>query len=1037
MQSGSDTSSADQTASPSVRVVVPTFGAGPWFDDVVSALSTQDYPAASVTLIHGDSDGPLLERQTAALEKDGHFRSVDVIERPKVAGFGEKVNAVAESCEETLLLILHDDVALEPGTISTLVREWLRRRNDATLVGAKLIDWSDSKRLMPAGFYADRFGEVDSVVNAGDLDQGQQDRVADAFGTSTACLLVSREFFVSIGGFDEAVAWHGEAHDLALRARSVGGEVVVAGDAVARHRGAYQAREGSIPDKRSRGRQMRSILAASPTSAVPSTLFSFVLLHLVEMVAALTRFDFRELVRIPGAWLWNVANYGSLAQRRSLLLDHERFNPDDLKLVRQRGSIRLTESVDRRVAEREVASESGDGSTLSIIRGAGGIAIAALMLFGGRRLISSDIPEIGEFRAIPDDLGTLTGDWFSGLRDWGLGSEGFASFALPLLDVAGLVLLGSASALEFVIIVAPLPIGVVGAWRLFHRSRSDWAPVASALLYAASPLPYNAIAGGSASALWIYAALPWIFANLVAVAQPAGAVQVMLGRPRTTRTAAVAMTFALAILVAFTPFVLLSMVIFITGLVLGSLLSGDMRGVFPILSAGIASLTGAAALNAPYLLGIGSWEQFASSSAPVATDIALTDILTLSNGPAGSSILGWAIFAPAILPLLLGVGQKFTWAMRVWGAILLSFGIAWLVIRGWLPVGMPVLEVLLAPVALGFAVLGGLTAVTIEVDLEKARLRVLVVSAIAVIGAAVATVPLLDVASTGRWELARVDLSTTLSSIEPEADDGTYRVLWIGDAHVLGAASVPTSNDLAWATSLDGTPDVRALWGGLDTGATALLGDVVDAGIDGRNTRLGRQLAEFGVRFIVVVDQQAPVPEVSRRNVVTDAEAAALNGQLDLVRDGVVNPAVTIYRNTAWAPVHSAVAPANLDPLRIEDAEPAVIERIGHDVFRGQTRDGRDIFASWDPSLPWVFSVDGQVAPRIDAGNTGIGFETAATPSTEAEFVFMTPALHRIIIGVQAIFWVLLFVGRRFLFSSERRQSRAELTILRGDEVIR
>ena len=305
------------------------------------------------------------------------------------------------------------------------------------------------------------------------------------------------------------------------------------------------------------------------------------------------------------------------------------------------------------------------------------------------------------------------------------------------------------------------------------------------------------------------------------------------------------------------------------------------------------------------------------------------------------------------------------------------------------------------------------------------------------IGAAVATVPLLDVASTGRWELARVDLSTTLSSIEPEADDGTYRVLWIGDAHVLGAASVPTSNDLAWATSLDGTPDVRALWGGLDTGATALLGDVVDAGIDGRNTRLGRQLAEFGVRFIVVVDQQAPVPEVSRRNVVTDVEAAALNGQLDLVRDGVVNPAVTIYRNTAWAPVHSAVAPANLDPLRIEDAEPAVIERIGHDVFRGQTRDGRDIFASWDPSLPWVFSVDGQVAPRIDAGNTGIGFETAATPSTEAEFVFMTPALHRIIIGVQAIFWVLLFVGRRFLFSSERRQSRAELAILRGDEVIR
>ena len=1031
MQSGSDSSSADQTAPPDIRVIVPTLDPGPWFDDVVASIAAQDYPALSVTIVHGESDGTMLQRFAAELG------DVDLVRAADDTGFGQKVNAIAESSSEELILILHDDVAMEPETVSAMVREWLRRRDERTLVGAKLLDWSDSERLMPAGFFADRFGEIEAAVNAGDLDQGQQDRIIDAFGTSTACLLTNRESFVSLGGFDEDIRWHGEAHDLALRVRSLGGQVAIASEAIARHRGAYWGRPGATTDRHSRRRQMRSVLSAAQLSSFPSIILSFVGLHLIEMAVAVARFDFGEVARIPAAWLWNIRHFGSLNQRRTLLTSHESYNPDDLNLVRQRGSIRLSSSIDRRVAEREVASEKGSGATLSIVRGAGGVAIAALVIFGARRLFTTQIPEVGEFRAIPDDLGTLTTDWWSGLRVWGLGSEGFASFALPLLDLVGLILLGSASALEFVIIVAPIPIGVVGAWRLFHRSQSDWAPVASALLYAASPLPYNAISGGSASALWLYAAMPWIFANLVAVAQPEGAVSIMLGRRRNARTATIALMFTLAIVTAFMPFVLLTIVILVTGLVLGSLLSGDMRGTFPILSVSIISMAGAAVFNGPWLFGLASWEQFASASTPVATDIALTDILSMSNGPVGSPVLGWAVFAPAILPLLLGVGQKFTWAMRVWGAMLVSFGIAWLTIRGWMPVGMPVLEVILAPVALGFSVLGGLTAITAEVDLKGARFRILFASAIAVIGVAVAGVPLLDVASSGRWELARVDLSTTLTSLDAPEEDGTYRVIWIGDAHVLGAAAIPTENNLAWASSLDGVPDVRALWGGLDAGATAALGDVIDAGLDGRTSRLGGQLAEFGVRYIVVVDQQAPVPEVSRGVVVTDEEAAALNGQLDLVRDGVVNPAVAIYRNTVWAPVNSAVAPAALDPLRIEDAEPAVVQREGHDTFVGQTRDGRDIFASWQPLSGWVFTVDGQVAPRIDVGNSALAFETAATPSTDAQLTFETRLLHRITIVIQAIAWAALFMTRRFLFATERSSSRSKLNLIRGSEIVR
>ncbi len=1002
---------------------MPTLDPGEWFDDVVEALSAQDYPALSVTVVHGEDDAALIRNKVEALGK------VNLVRADDDTAFGKKVNAVAESATEQLVVVLHDDVALEPGTISSLVREWLRRKDERSLVGAKLIDWSSTNRLMPTGFSADRFGQIREIVKPGDLDQGQQDGGFDSFGISTACFLIDREFFVSLGGFDEVVGWHGEAHDLALRVRSLGGFVVLAPGAVARHRGAFESRTESADDSKMRARQMRSVLSASRTSSMIGLLASFAILHLIEIAVALGRFNFREALRIPLAWVWNIANLGSLQQRRSLLTSDERFNPDELKLVRQRGSLRLTDSVDKRVAERELASEDGGSGSLSIIRGLGGIIIGGLLTFGARGIITSELPRVGEFREIPDDLGTLTVDWWSGLREWGMGSEGFASFALPLLDLAGLALLGSAPALELAMILLPIPIGVVGAWRLFSRSRSDWAPVASSLLYASSPLPYNAISGGSASALWLYAAMPWILSNLVGVAQPEGAIGVMLARGRRPGAATLSLTFLLAVLTAFTPFALLSVVILVTGLLLGSLLSGDMRGGFSMMSVSLTAVLGAALLNAPALLGIRSWEQFAGAGSAESSSIELTEILTMSNGPVGLGTLGWAVYAPALLPLLLGVGQKFTWAMRVWGAILLSFALAWLVIRGWMPVGMPALEVLLTPVALGFAVLGGLTAATAELDLRDATFRVLFASAVAVVGVSISGVPLLDVASDGRWELARVDLETTLTALEASPENGSYRVLWIGDPHVLGGASVPTENGLAWASSLNGAPDVRALWGGLDTGATSVLGDSIDAGLDGQTSRLGQQLAPFGVRFIVVVDQQAPVPEVSRRLVVTDEEAAELNGQLDLVRDGVVNPAVTIYRNTAWAPVHSAIAPTLLEEGRIEDAEPVVVNRLDHETFAGQTRDERDVFASWQPSSNWTFTVDGRAAPRLDVVDFGMAFETAGTPSTDAQLSYSTPVAHRIVVVIQALGWLLAFMARRVLLSSERTGVRNEVLV--------
>ncbi|MGI9608210.1 MAG: hypothetical protein ACR2P0_18915, partial [Acidimicrobiales bacterium] len=220
-------------------------------------------------------------------------------------------------------------------------------------------------------------------------------------------------------------------------------------------------------------------------------------------------------------------------------------------------------------------------------------------------------------------------------------------------------------------------------------------------------------------------------------------------------------------------------------------------------------------------------------------------------------------------------------------------------------------------------------------------------------------------------------------------------------------------------------PDIRALWGGAHDGATAVLGESIGAGLDGRTSRLGRELSRFGVRYIIVVDQQAPVPETSRRVEVASTRAAGLSSQLDLVRTGVVNPAVVIYENTAWAQVHTAVAPAALDAVRLDDPAPAVTNRDDHDTWSGQIREARSFYAAWEPSPRWSLRIEGEVVPRVDVGPVGMGFDTAGLGgSTAAVFEYRTADSHQLVLGAQIAAWIVLLSFRRWVVGANRRRHR-------------
>ena len=195
--------------------------------------------------------------------------------------------------------------------------------------------------------------------------------------------------------------------------------------------------------------------------------------------------------------------------------------------------------------------------------------------------------------------------------------------------------------------------------------------------------------------------------------------------------------------------------------------------------------------------------------------------------------------------------------------------------------------------------------------------------------------------------------------------------------------------------------------------------------------RLGRELSAFGVRYIVVVDQQAPVPEPSRRVAVADNAAATLSAQLDLVRTGVVNPAVVVYENTAWAPLHSGVAAVDISPLRLDDTAPVLTNRTGPDQWQGQTRAARSVYSAVEPSDRWTLRVDGNPVPGEVAGGVGLVFATEdVIDPTNASLTYSTPSSHRLLVVLQGVGLAALVVARRWAYGRERRGRRRVETVL-------
>ena len=198
-------------------------------DCLLSLESRRDEAELEIIVVdNGSRDGSVaMTRQ--------EFPQVLVIEAGENLGFGAANNRALEAAHGEFFWILNSDTTVDTGTISVMLH-WMKAHSECGAIGSRLIlrdgttqpscaldpslwavfcEQTFLYKLLPGGRYTGSYAMTNWDYN----------EVRDVPQVCGASLLVRREAWLQIGGFDESYFMYFEDTDLCVRLREAGWQI--------------------------------------------------------------------------------------------------------------------------------------------------------------------------------------------------------------------------------------------------------------------------------------------------------------------------------------------------------------------------------------------------------------------------------------------------------------------------------------------------------------------------------------------------------------------------------------------------------------------------------------------------------------------------------------------------------------------------------------------------------------------------------------------------------------------------------------------
>ncbi|UOR00893.1 glycosyltransferase [Leucobacter allii] len=549
---------------------------GEWLDQTIAGLAAQTFaPETVVAVNNGGPDGLSEQLLGAAVDR--------VVGVPARVSFGQAVaqgvaalpEAVDDGAQEWIWL-LSEDACPEPEALERIVSS-VQRAPSVAVAGPKLVDWDRPDRIIELGQSLTRYG-ARWTLRRQELDQQQYDHMQDVLGVGPVGMLVRRDVWDELGGFDPALPVYDDGLDFCVRARLAGHRVEVS--PASRVRFAQSGVAGPRIDRRravmrTAHRQARTAhlhrrIAYAPAAIAGLEWLGLPLYGVLRVLWALVREQPGHMIgEFAAAMTVFLRPHAILASRRRIAahssagwagLRSLRIDPKSVRTARMIDREAILASTGRQRREVHFISSGG----LAVL---GGAAIAAVALLWWA------FPMTSAFGGGLAPLSSIDQLWWNTRPLDGVPADPF-TWVLALL---GTLTFWNPSHAVVLLMIAAIPLTALGGWMWgaqLTESKAGRALVG--IGFALSPMLLGSLAAGSLPTLVLVIVLPWLLlaatrcreswswagtASLLAGAAlaaapvliPAAVVLLVVGLFTTLRGAARVLTTALVPLVLFAP----------------------------------------------------------------------------------------------------------------------------------------------------------------------------------------------------------------------------------------------------------------------------------------------------------------------------------------------------------------------------------------------------------------------------------------------------------------------------------------------------
>ncbi len=543
-----------------VTAVVVSHDGAVWLPAVLTTLAAQTrLPDAAVGVDTGSVDAsPDLLHASFGAERTlrlDHTVGFGQAARAGLAHLGPRTHEPFSPDAISWVWLLHDDSAPDAHCLEGLL-DTADDNPSVAVLGPKVLGWHDRRLLLEAGVTVTGSGRRVTGLERREHDQGQHDGSRDVLAVSSAGMLVRRDVWEALAGFDPSLPLFRDDLDFCWRAHRMGERVMVATNAVIHHReaSAHGRRSDDIapqPHRADREAAVHVLLAQASAVAAPFVALRLLLGSLVRAAVYLLGKDVAAARDEVGAVLTLALHPSKVRASRALVARTSTEPAGAVRHLRPTARTQLRQGMEAVTGFLTTSGSTSPGTSVSALDSGPvgedadyldgtssgllrrvlvspafliGAVLVVVAVIGTRGLWLGDgVLQGGALLPPPPGGGDLWETYRQAWHDVGPGSTTPAPPYLTVIAAVAFVLLGKAPAAVTFLLLLGIPLAGASAYVAMRglipgKAIRVWASAAYALL----PAMTGAVASGRIGTTILAIVLPFTIRSLVRIGGPNG-----------------------------------------------------------------------------------------------------------------------------------------------------------------------------------------------------------------------------------------------------------------------------------------------------------------------------------------------------------------------------------------------------------------------------------------------------------------------------------------------------------------------------------